>query len=73
MVKSHGKVELSEEVATKFSGHIVVRLLSQCDLRVSWLLCPLFDLSVFLRSLLLLFVTTVTIVIEIRAFLAIIT
>ena len=71
--KPHGKVKLSEEVTTKLSGHIVVRLLSQCNLGVSWLLCPLFDLSVFLGSLLLLFVTAVMIIIEIRAFLVIIT
>ena len=31
LFKPHGKVKLSEEVTTKLSGHIVVKLLSQCD------------------------------------------
>ena len=54
--KLHCKVKLLEEVATKFSGYIAVRLLSQGDLGVFLPLCPLFGLSVFLRSVLLVFV-----------------
>ena len=71
--KPHGKVKLFEKVATKFSGYIFVRLLGQGDLGVFQPLCPLFGWSIFLGSLLLMFVTAVMIIIEIRAFLGIIT
>ena len=67
-----GKVELSEEVATKLSGYIVVGLLSQGDLGVFQFLCPLLGLSVLLGMVLLLFVAVTMIATVTRTFVVVI-